>query len=1052
MRRGALFGWIFCFAAVLEFLGVTVAGAQSAPDAVSSATATVSVAANLPDYSQGFRAFIGMGLPDVSKASYVKLDYYGAGLQYSANYNLYEIQLSGNAWLVSEDKAANSVLISGVGGRLELLDQKTALKMHEARARSNAVAQAAAAKEGGGKPDVTRVTYQANEFADTGNWTPTDLSRDLAKAKSYVDKKIKAKAVGGREMSYDSFLHSDEPAGALFIMAAFAWQNGKVQEANGLAGSLFKLIGDPRKVIVGALNVMADAQLSSAGDVFRKTRDWNAYQAAVAGLVKKYPAGWRKAGAARLLAERLQLRAGMLEPPAVKGDGLVAEDMKLAAALASETNQVSMYGGLGDLWVLPQDKAARARMDNSALGRIKARGVRSIPLLIALVSDETLCPLRRNDVGLPTSSSSSDSDDRKPEAERARLLYERIMDRPVTRGEIARGLLAPICKSEENARHDESETAPEEVIETAKKTYATLKDLPPSALVRYYLNNGDQNQKQAAVSYMLQHDVETNAPAIEAFLLTPPSEESGGIETMMWSGNSLAQQYVEKRGEKAADFVEKYAAMRKKIELPPAMADNAGYAKQMEKQAESELATLRGLVKKRDISELVAELTKAGEEEKGTTAAYTLLGRQPPGKAIPALLAAVVKTTNVVVRSRILQTIPMLRYASLERAHEESPEADEEATEAVMKKLADKNKLNIGVNAAEWRVLLSDTRAIPAGRMYSGGVYAWTIADVAATDIETLYGDSSLTQRYDGRYGGMENLPPESMAKSMRARAAARLDGKTEEQLPKMPSADDVTAERRKAIEADILKAAPEALGGVIDMLTDAEGLYLAEAVGENAALAKVLAPLSRSIASVKAAPELPAAELARLQKLTGTTISTNAIAELREICGRQLATGAVFAVSLASDGIGKGFSLNVVPADKAFRRMYESSYGSRLSGKRGQRIGLVMGMLRNGRVNASSTWVVDLPAPVASTGTVEAAADESDDNADEQLDALKRSFERQAERFQTALESLCKPDEPVGQGASVSFTGLLPAKEKDKKKGEDDEDDGGGEVIDVVE
>ncbi len=1051
MNRSALFGWGLGFMIAAGVLCVTEAGAQSAPDAAPAATSNVTGATNAPDYSQGFRAFISMGLPDVAKASYVKLDYYGAGSHYSMNYDLYEIQLSGNAWLLSENKVGKSVLISAVGGRLELLDQKTVLNMYEARAHSNAMAQAAAAKEKGGKPAVIRVLDQANELADTGNWTPTDLSRDLAKAKSYVDKKIKAKTDGGREMSYDSFLQSDEPVGVLFIMAAFAWQNGKVQEANALAGSLFKLIGDPRKVIVGALNVMADAQLSAAADVFRKTRDWTAYQAAVAGLVKKYPAGWRKAGAARLLAERLQLRAGMLEPPVVKGEGLAEEDLKLAAALALETNQAGTYGGSGELWILPPDKTARARIDNSALGRIKARGVKSIPLLIALVSDDTLCPLRRNDVGLPTVSSSSDSDARTPEAKRTQLFYER-MERPVTRGEIARGLLAPICKSEMNPRHEASETAPEEVIEAAKQAYATLKDLTPSALVRHYLNNGDQNQKQAAVSYMLNYDFETNAPVIEAFLLTPPSEESGGMDIMMGSGNRLVQQYVEKRGEKAADFVEKYAAMRKKVELPAAMANNAGYAKQMEKQAERELKILRALVKKQELSEIVAELAKSGNENEGAVAAYTLLGRQPPAKAVPALLAAVVKTTNVAARSRILQMIPMMRYSSLhERAQEALSEAGEAEMEGVMKKLADKNKLNIATNAAEWRILLADTRAIPAGRMYSGGVYEWTVADIAATDIETLYGEISQMERY-GRYGGTENLSPELMARIMRARAIARLDGKTEEQLPKMPAADDVTAERRKAIDADILKATPEALGVVIEKLTDAEGLYLSEAARENAALAKVLAPLSRRIVSVKAAPALPAAELARLRKLSGTTISTNAIAEMRELCSRQLATGAVFVVSLASDGIGNGVSLNVTPADDSMRRMYGSSYGSMLSGKSGKRKGLVMGMLRNGRDYANGMWLVDLAAPVAATGTVASAADESDDNAEDQMDTIKRTFEQQAERFQTAMESLCKPDEPVGQGASVSFTGLLPSKDKDKKKGDDNEDDGDSEVMDVVE
>lgn len=161
----------------------------------------------------------------------------------------------------------------------------------------------------------------------------------------------------------------------------------------------------------------------------------------------------------------------------------------------------------GELWILPPAKAMRGMNDDSVISRIKARGIKSIPLLIALVPDETFCPLLRNDVGLPTVTSSSDHDTTNPEAERAQGLFSR-MDRPLTRREIARALLAPLCRREENVRHDESEVAPEELTEAAKQAYATLKPLAPSALATHFLKNGDQSQQQVAVSYMIQNDLE----------------------------------------------------------------------------------------------------------------------------------------------------------------------------------------------------------------------------------------------------------------------------------------------------------------------------------------------------------------------------------------------------------------------------------------------------------------------------------------------------------------------------------------------------------------
>jgi len=1032
MNRHVSFGWCSGLVGVGILIG-SVARAQTASPATPAVTTPpATVSTNVQDYGQGFRSFIRMGLPDTSKARYVKLEYYGGGMSDMMSYRMNEIQLSGNAWLVSENKEDKSVLVTAVGRTLELLDQKVAMKKQEAAARSNAVTQASTAKKGGTKTSFM-MSNRANLVDEAGSWTSVDLSRDLAKATALVDKKIKAKSAGGREMRYDNFMQSDEPAGMLFLLAAFAWQNGQTQAANALAGRLFTLVGDSRKVIVGALNVMADAQLAATSDTFRKTNDWKAYHAEVLGLLKKFPAGWRKAGAVKLLADRLQARAALSEPAPVTGEGLGEEDMKLAAALASETNRAGMHMWSGHLWIFPPAKATRVMKDDSTMGRIQARGVKSIPLLIALASDETLCPLRRNDVGMSTYTSYSSNDSEKPEADRAKTFYAQ-MDRPLTRGEIARGLLTPLCKREENSRHDESEVTPEEVVEGARQVYAAIKALPPSGLASYFLKNGDQNQKQSAIGYMLENDLETNAPVIEAFLLTPPSDESGVM--MMGMGNGLAQQYVQKRGEKAADFVEKYAAMRKKIELPAGMADNAEYVKQMEKQAEREMKTLRAMVKKQDLSSTVADLAKTGDNSEVSMTAYTALGRLPPTEAVPALLTAAVKATNTAVRARILQMVPMLRYSGMQEAiTEEMAEVGQDGMEAAMKKMAGKNKLNIGTNAAAWKILLADTRSMPGGNAFTGGT-DYTIADLAAGGIESVYGDVSVLEQY-GRHGGSANLNPEVLMKVTRARAAARLDGKTEDQMPKFPSADDVTPERRKAIETDVLKATPATLGAILDKFTDSESLYLTEAAGENSEIMKAMAPLSRRITAVKMAPTLPAAEAARLQKMSGTMVSTNVIAEMREFCKRQLATGAAFAVTLSSGGLGKGLRLDVAAVDEKALNTY--GYSSMLTTMGKGRKGMVMGMLRSGEHNGYGMWLVDLPA--ASTGTVAEATAEASDKLDDQADTFATMFGSQQEQFESVLETFCKPDESIGPGASLSFTGILPPKDKDKKKDADDDE-----------
>lgn len=1027
-------------------------GVPPPPATASAPQATVAAPAstNLQDFSQGFRAFLKLGLPDTSKARYVKLESYGGFQDHGLLQGLYEVQLSGNAWLISENKDDRSVLVSGTGRTLNLLDQKTVMKKQEAEARSNATARASGGKTGE-RVVVSHFSRGMNAWAESGSWTPADLSRDLAKATAFVEKKIKAKSAGGREMRYDSFLRSDGPAGSLFLLAAFAWQNGKVDEANLLVNRLFELLGNSRKVIVGALNIVADSQLAATTDAFRTSGDWTAYHAAVSDLVKKYPTGWRQAGAAKLLADRLQARAALKDPPPVAGEGLDDEDRKLAAALVSETNAptatMSMWGG--QLWILPPPRTARpagmaGTKDETAIGRIVARGVKSIPLLIALASDNTLCPLRRNEVGLSVYQSYSE-DSRQSDAERAEALYS-MMDRPLTRGEIARSLLTPLCRRDENAEQAMFGRGGAEEFSTdgVKEMYAAIKSLDAAALPKYFLEKGDPNQKQAAVGYMLQNDVESNAPVIEAFLLTPPSDESG--QMMMYMGGGMAQQYVQKRGDKAADFVEKYAAMRQKVELPAGMADNEDYVKEMKKQAEREIKSLRAMVKKQDLAQAISELANAGNENEAMMTAYTTLSKQKPEVAVPALLSVAVKTTNAAVRARILQQMPMLRYSGMQESMEESMAAGAEVDgEAVMRNFANKNRLNIGTNAADWKLLLADTRAMPAQGLFGMPGGEWTIADVAASSIEALYGDITAMEQF-GRRPGVGNLKPEIMFKITRDRAAARLEGKAEEQLPKYPTADDVPAERRKAIEAEAVKAKPAEMKALLAKLTDAETLYFAELESENADVRKATAPLSRIIGSVKTPADLPAEEAAKLRKLEGAAVSTNAIAEMREVCRRQLAAGKAVTVTLSSAGLGRGLNLAVAAVDQATQRMYGRSYTSMFKMMGGGRKGMITGSVQDGHNYGHGMWIVDLPA-ATNAAAAAGARTPADDDASDRIESFTSHFATQQEQFETAVEAFCKTDDPLAGGASVSFSGTLPDEPKEKPKaaagdGNDEEDD----------
>ncbi len=92
----------------------------------------------------------------------------------------------------------------------------------------------------------------------------------------------------------------------------------------------------------------------------------------------------------------------MQAPPAVSGEGVDAEDQKLATALVTEA-AAPQAGQMWQvqLWLLPSPMAGRGMFqpgskDDAALGRLVARGSNALPLLMAMATDETLCPMLRS--------------------------------------------------------------------------------------------------------------------------------------------------------------------------------------------------------------------------------------------------------------------------------------------------------------------------------------------------------------------------------------------------------------------------------------------------------------------------------------------------------------------------------------------------------------------------------------------------------------------------------------------------------------------------------
>ena len=143
---------------------------------ILAAVATVlPVHAQQKDYSKGFKKFYDLGLPDVSKATYVKLDMRnGGGIpDLSELLGDGKVRLSGNAWLL-EEKAGKGRFVVANCKIMEVYDQK--MLDQEQKEKMKVAPQ--------GDRDVRsawQVEMSALQQKPGGMWKNADLKGDVEK-------------------------------------------------------------------------------------------------------------------------------------------------------------------------------------------------------------------------------------------------------------------------------------------------------------------------------------------------------------------------------------------------------------------------------------------------------------------------------------------------------------------------------------------------------------------------------------------------------------------------------------------------------------------------------------------------------------------------------------------------------------------------------------------------------------------------------------------------------------------------------------------------------
>ena len=450
------------------------------------------------DYSKGFSLLYKLGLPDTSKATYVRLQ---SSFNYSntitgRNSVFSRIRVSGNAWLLSEKNGVGSLVVLNS----RVISSKNV--------------------GGGGQRQAAADPDEETSANLVGRWDPVDLSEDVNKVMTFL-----------RKLKPSNFEDVNQWAGELLLFAAHLSNHGLRKEANQIASILFDLSGSKDTVIESAVNILACNHYYDALDrLFASKNDWAGFEKDVTALASRYGSCWEWEPAALKVIHLAKMRAAACPIP----EGLSDSERKLTGDLANAPQYRNAYI---TMWGLTPPPGGKHPID-----QIMALGIKAIPLLVSLLKDDypVLFDYRR--IRNSTRFSERSGNRLKKNTETS--------DRPATRGEVAAFLLTEILPKPENEGSPVRSPSLTQLAESARAWYSRHKDSSPAELAMAYLAEGDTNQKQVAAAFLIDSKSEGSRQAVENFLL---ANIDRGCDP------ELLTKLAKTQGKKSLPFFESYA-------------------------------------------------------------------------------------------------------------------------------------------------------------------------------------------------------------------------------------------------------------------------------------------------------------------------------------------------------------------------------------------------------------------------------------------------------------------------------------------------------------
>ena len=782
----------------------------------------------VPDFSVGLDRLSALAFPEMKGAVWVKLAD-DSSETFTGSYEFQELNIrtSGNAWKLASTEPAFLEFgsASPLGGSAE-----DSVEDNDSGSEKPSIFGKMLRKynEKNPEPEKAAPPKEAESLA----------SRDVKKIVAALGKPNVAEEIENSMRWGNSVI-----GGRILLFAAQLRAAGDSESADLLANTLFQVVSNDEALIDQALTHLGDTEYDKIATQFFDDYDWDAYLSSCRALLGKFPRGWANAPAVALLVSRLEKREStppatpslpgvvfnpealaLIEKVMEKADGKVSDeelarargiDLKdyparqramILDSLREEGLGVS-YNNTG-LWLLPSDDAEE-EADSSSIGKLQALGMDSVIVLAAIAGDESLVPVRKSRDG----SSGYYSSDESP-AENIRRRYENL-NRPVSRGEIAKGLLSGVVPTQED-EYGGDQIDSDSVADAATELWTAHRDDTAVELAVFYMQEGSESQRVSASAWLAASADPSAAAAFEAAVLKSDDPLSAIMQV---------DAYLSRRKVAAKHFADAYIKLLK--ENPPdeeqLRSSRVGYQIRDAGGLDSYLQKLSLRVGDVSLKKLIAKALKAkatstDENESGDVSPLAALAPSLQGISMEECLLEFGKIASLATPEQWMEILQLLRKRTY---YDMRNPDDEEEVQAIP---LSKDVIDI------WAPLVASADALPdAGDIpeYARAYGGETVGDASALILE-MAADPRVGYWFNSFVQIESSSSP--VMDFVRERTDALVAGKEAEPWP---SASNVSEERRSEIFEKLASLSAAEIIPYAQELSRDERLALTEIVGE---------------------------------------------------------------------------------------------------------------------------------------------------------------------------------------------------------------------------